>query len=63
MEEGEYETRFFCDACSHNFCMEVDEDMPEPKFCIFCGSPVYIHEQKSGMVKMNSHMRFNVKKI
>ena len=46
MEEGEYETRFFCDACSHNFCMEVDEDMPEPKFCIFCGSPVYTRTEE-----------------
>ena len=46
MEEGEYESRFFCDACSHNFCMEVDEDMPEPKFCIFCGSPVYTRTEE-----------------
>jgi|TARA_Y100000310_G_C20621974_1_gene783858 hypothetical protein len=46
MEEGEYETRFYCDVCSHNFCMEIDEDMPEPKFCIFCGSPVYTRTEE-----------------
>jgi hypothetical protein len=25
--------------------MEVDEDMPEPKFCIFCGSTVYVRDE------------------
>ena len=40
--DEEFEKRFYCDNCGHNFCMEVDEDMPQPKFCIFCASPVFI---------------------
>ena len=31
-------------SCGHNFCLELDEDMPSPKFCIFCASPVYFRE-------------------
>ena len=46
--DEEYETRFFCDVCDHNFCMEVEEDMPEHKFCIFCGSPVNLREGWDG---------------
>ena len=41
-EEEFTDKRFFCDACGHNFCMEVEEDMPTPKFCIFCSSPVHV---------------------
>jgi hypothetical protein len=44
MEEDEYEVRFYCDSCGHNFCLELDEDMPTPKFCIFCSAPVYFRE-------------------
>ena len=40
--DEQYEQRFYCNSCGHNFCMEVDEDMPPPKFCIFCASPVFI---------------------
>jgi hypothetical protein len=43
--DEEFEKRFYCDGCGHNFCMEVDEDMPEPKFCIFCGSTVYVRDE------------------
>tara|TARA_Y100000294_G_C8528147_1_gene325798 strand:+ start:1220 stop:1384 length:165 start_codon:yes stop_codon:yes gene_type:complete len=43
--DEEFEKRFYCDNCGHNFCMEVEEDMPEPKFCIFCGSTVYIGDE------------------
>jgi rRNA maturation endonuclease Nob1 len=45
-EEEDIEKRFYCDGCGHNFAMEVDEDMPEPKFCIFCGSPVYVRDDE-----------------
>ena len=44
--EEEFEKRFYCDNCGHNFCMEVDEDMPQPKFCIFCASPVFISREE-----------------
>ena len=45
--EDEYEeTRFYCDHCGHNFCMEVEEDMPIPKFCIFCSSPVHLRNEE-----------------
>ena len=43
-DEDEYEVRFYCDACGHNFCLELDDDMPKPKFCIFCASPIYYRE-------------------
>jgi rRNA maturation endonuclease Nob1 len=43
--DEDFEKRFYCDGCGHNFCMEVDEDMPEPKFCIFCGSTVYVRDE------------------
>tara|TARA_B110001454_G_scaffold199489_1_gene204321 strand:+ start:131 stop:307 length:177 start_codon:yes stop_codon:yes gene_type:complete len=45
-EEEFTDKRFFCDACGHNFCMEVEEDMPTPKFCIFCGSPVHARNEE-----------------
>ena len=44
----EFEKRFYCDNCGHNFCMEVDEDMPQPKFCIFCASPVFMSSDSDG---------------
>jgi len=46
MDEDEYEVRFYCDSCGHNFCLELDEDMPTPKFCIFCASPIYFREDE-----------------
>ena len=36
----EVEKRFGCDECGHTFVMECEEDMM-PKFCPFCGNPVY----------------------
>ena len=39
--EEEINKRFGCAECGHNFCMEVEEDMPAPKFCPFCAAPVY----------------------
>ena len=45
-DEDEYEVRFYCDACGHNFCLELDDDMPQPKFCIFCASPVHYRESE-----------------
>ena len=45
MEEDEFETRFYCDGCGHNFCLELNEDMPKPQFCIFCASPVFIKNE------------------
>ena len=44
--DEQYEQRFYCNSCGHNFCMEVDEDMPEPKFCIFCASPVAMRNEE-----------------
>ena len=44
--ENEYEVRFYCDSCGHNFCLELDDDMPSPKFCIFCASPVYFRDDE-----------------
>ena len=46
MDEDEYEVRFYCDVCGHNFCLELDDDMPSPKFCIFCASPVHYREDE-----------------
>ena len=47
-DENDYfeESRFYCDHCGHNFCMEVEEDMPQPKFCIFCSSPVQLRKDE-----------------
>ena len=36
----EVEKRFGCSECGHTFVMECEEDMM-PKFCPFCGNPVY----------------------
>ena len=36
----EVEKRFGCNECGHTFVMECEEDMM-PKFCPFCGNPVY----------------------
>ena len=36
----EVEKRFGCSECGHTFVMECEEDMI-PKFCPFCGNPVY----------------------
>ena len=44
--DEEFEKRFYCDNCGHNFCMEVEEDMPDPKFCIFCSSPIFIRKDE-----------------
>ena len=46
MDGDEYEVRFYCDACGHNFCLELDDEMPKPKFCIFCASPIYYRESE-----------------
>ena len=39
-----YEVRFYCENCGHNFCLELDDNMPTPKFCIFCASTVDFRE-------------------
>ena len=41
-----FEVRFYCNECGHKFCLELDEDMPEPKFCIFCASPIFIRKDE-----------------
>ena len=40
-EDDEIVKRFGCSECGHSFAMEVEEDMPSPKFCPFCATPVY----------------------
>ena len=40
------EKRFYCNECGHKFCLELDEYMPEPKFCIFCASPIFIRKDE-----------------
>ena len=46
MKDDNFEIRFYCDDCGHNFCLELNEDMPEPKFCIFCASPIFIRQDE-----------------
>ena len=43
----EVEKRFGCNECGHTFCMECEEDMI-PKFCPFCGAPVYDGDAEQG---------------
>ena len=43
----EVEKRFGCSECGHTFVMECEEDMI-PKFCPFCGAPVYNKDEEQG---------------
>lgn len=42
-EEG-MEVRFQCDACGHDFNLNVTEDMPMPKYCLFCATPIILKD-------------------
>ena len=56
----EVEKRFACNECGHTFVMECEEDMI-PKFCPFCGNPVYgrmLMKQMNGM-KVFFHLEIN----
>jgi hypothetical protein len=46
MDEYYEEVRFYCDACGHNFCLELEEDMPLPKFCLFCSARIYFKDDE-----------------
>tara|TARA_R110002020_G_C16138727_1_gene761730 strand:+ start:79 stop:243 length:165 start_codon:yes stop_codon:yes gene_type:complete len=46
MDELE-EVRFYCDDCGHHFCLELDDDMPIPKYCIFCAALIYFKEDEN----------------